>query len=85
MKFITEPKDFDIKAFGEKARKIYKENFKDKLEPNENGKIIAIEVDSGDMFLGESVTEAAMKARKKYPDKFYYFIRVGYPYVAKRR
>jgi len=85
MKVITEPKSFDIKAFGKKAREIYKENFQDKLEPKENGKIIAIEVGSGEMFLGNSVTEAAMKARKKYPDKFYYFIRVGYSYVAKRR
>lgn len=85
MKTIEEPKDFDIIAFGEKARKIYEEKYKDKLEPEEKGRIVAIEVESGDMFLGDSVTEVAMVARKKYPDKFFYFIRIGYPYVAKRR
>ena len=85
MKELKEPENFDINVFGQTARKIYDEKFKEKLEPGEKGKIAAIEVESSDMFLGNSVTEAAMEARKKYPDSVFYFIRVGYSYIAKRR
>ncbi|MFZ2070969.1 MAG: hypothetical protein WAV32_05145 [Halobacteriota archaeon] len=61
----------------EKGKEIYAK-VKDKLEPEHKGEIVAIEVKSGDYFLGNSVVEADRKARKKYPDEVFYFGRVGY-------
>jgi len=52
-----------------------------KLEPEHRGEIVAIEVDSGDYFLGRTVTEATSEARMKHPDKVFYFVRVGFPAV----
>ena len=52
-----------------------------KLDPSLKGKVIAIEVDSGEYFTGETILEAAGKARAKHPGKGFHFFRVGFPYV----
>jgi hypothetical protein len=66
--------------FGSKGDEIY-EKIKPLLEPEHKGEIVAIEVESGDYFLDETVIEAWQKAKGKYPDKVFYFVRVGYPVV----
>lgn len=51
-----------------------------KLEPQlkgERGKVIALELDSGDYALGDTVEEAYERAHKKHPSKQFYFKRVG--------
>ena len=42
------------------------------------GKIIAIEPDSGDYFIGDSELDAYNKAIKRYPDKQFIFKRIGF-------
>ena len=42
---------------------------------------MAIEVESGEYFVGETLTEADAKAREKYPDRVFYVVRVGRPAV----
>jgi hypothetical protein len=42
---------------------------------------VAIEVESGNYFVGETMTEADAKAREKYPDRVFYIVRVGRPTV----
>jgi hypothetical protein len=64
----------------DKGQCIY-ETIKDKLEPEHKGEIVAIEVETGDYFLGRRVIEATDKAREKYPDKVFYVARVGFPVV----
>jgi hypothetical protein len=66
--------------FGSKGDEIY-EKIKPLLEPEHKGEIVAIEVESGDYFLGETVIKAGQKAKGKHPDKVFYFVRVGYPVV----
>jgi hypothetical protein len=67
-----------------KGQAIY-ERLKEELEPAHRGKIVAIEVESGEYFLGDSVVEAAKKARAKHPGKLFYFVKVGSPAVHVRR
>jgi len=74
-------KPFNINRFVAKGEEIYQQRLKDKLEPTHYGQIVAIEVESGDYFLGESVIEAGLKARAKYPDKIFHFIKIGFPTV----
>jgi len=62
------------------GKEIYN-RIREKLEPEHKGEIVAIEVDSGDYFLGRTVMEATSEARKKHPDKVFYFVRVGFPAV----
>jgi hypothetical protein len=64
---------------------IYQQRLKSQLEPAYYGQIVAIEVESGDHFIGHSVAEAAKKARAKHPQKFFYFVKIGFPAVHVRR
>jgi len=81
MRAVEVPKNMDREAFAEKALAIYDRKYRKHLEAKEWGKVVAIEVESGEAFIGRTVLEAAMKARKKFPDRLFYFIRVGYPAV----
>lgn len=70
-----------LRAFDRKAEAIYRKRLKPKLEKKYKGRIVAIDVDSGDYFLGRTVLEATEKGRKRHPGKIFYAIRVGYPAV----
>lgn len=45
------------------------------------GTIAVIEPETGDYFLGDSLTEALKKAKTKYPGKVFYSVRIGYTFV----
>ena len=68
-------------AFDRKAEAIYREKLKPKLERKYKGRIVAIDVDSGDYFLGKTVLEAIENGRRKHPGKIFYAVRIGYPAV----
>ncbi len=74
----------DPKKMAKKAEKIY-ERIKDELEPEHKGKVVAIDVETRDYFLGETVIEAGQKGREKYPGRSFHFIRIGYLAVHVRR
>ena len=42
------------------------------------GKIVAIEPESGDYFIGDSELDAYNKANKTHPNKKFYFKRIGF-------
>jgi hypothetical protein len=73
--------DIDKDAFAAKAKEIYNRKYRQQLEATERGKVVAIEVESGEIFIGRTALEAGMKAREKFPERVFYFIRVGYPAV----
>ncbi|MBI4758035.1 MAG: hypothetical protein HY783_03395 [Chloroflexi bacterium] len=81
MKAIEIPRGLDKGALAQKAKAIYNSKYRKRLELTEKGKVVALEVESGEIFLGRTALEAGMKARQKFPDKIFYFIRVGYPAV----
>ncbi len=60
------------------AQKIYA-NIRHKLEPQQNGKIVAIDIESGDYFLGATVLEAYDQAIRKHPSATFVYLRVGHP------
>jgi hypothetical protein len=66
--------------FGSRGDEVY-EKIKPLLEPKHEGEIVAIEVESGDYFLGKTVIRAGQRAKEKYPDKVFYFVRIGHPVV----
>lgn len=57
------------------ADEVY-DKIKSQLKGQE-GKMVAIEVESGDFFVGKNTIEAYDKAHKKFPDKQFFFKRVG--------
>lgn len=48
-------------------------------EVGQKGKIVAIETESEDYFVGTSEIEAYHQAIKKYPKKQFVFKRIGFP------
>jgi hypothetical protein len=74
-------RNIHAKRLAEVGERLYEERLKSKLEPKHNGKIVVIDAESGDYFLGENLQEANEQARKKYPNNVFYAIKVGYPAV----
>lgn len=72
--------DIDTTQLLEEGEEIYKK-LRPQLEPKYKGKIMAIEVDSGDYFIGDTVSDAGRKAKEKHPDKIFHFVKIGYPVV----
>lgn len=62
----------------EKGEAVYQEKIKEILEPKENGRFVAIDVDSGEYFLGDDALSAVTTAREKYPTKLFHLMRVGF-------
>jgi len=68
----------DPEAFARKAEAIYNHRYRDEFELKYHGRIVAIEVRSGDAFIGATELDVIVKARKKHPDRLFFFLRVGY-------
>ena len=81
METVKIPRGFNTKDFARKGQEVYERKYKRDLESRCKGKIVAIEPDSSDFFIGDSVLEAAAKAKTVYPDKVFHFIRIGYKAV----
>ena len=64
-----------------KGEEIYQTKFKEKLEKNYFGKFVAIEVDSGEYFVGDTLAAASDKAKKKFPGAVTYIKKIGFPAV----
>lgn len=73
------PLDAEGNRLVRKGKRLYETKLKTILEPAYKGMFAAIEVDSGEYFLGTSILEAIDKAELKYPDKEVYVVRVGFP------
>ena len=61
----------------EEANKLFGKINKELL-PKYKGKIVAIDTDSGNYFIGSSELDAYNEAIKKYPDKKFIFKRIGF-------
>jgi len=59
------------------AEKIYRERLLTLLEPGHADEFVVNEPDSGDYFLGKTLTEAAQSARKVHPSRLTHAMRVG--------
>jgi len=64
------------KEVTDKGEAIYAK-IKERMESEHKGEAIAIEVHSGDYFLGKRGIEAVDKGREKHPDGIFYLIRIG--------
>ena len=57
---------------------IYERDIKPQVEDAYHGKIVAIDVDSGDYAIGDTVSDASKRLRKRLPDADVWSVRVGY-------
>ena len=57
---------------------IYERDIWRQVEEAYHGKIVAIDVDSGDYAIGDTVSAASKRLRKRSPDADVWSVRVGY-------
>jgi hypothetical protein len=61
-----------------KAQAIYERDLRQKLEETDLNAFVAIEPESGEYFLGQTLREAIQAARTAYPDRITFTLRVGH-------
>ena len=67
----------NVALIAEKGAEIYG-RIKDRYEPKDKGKFLAIEVDSENVYFGETSLEAVGKAKSVHPDKVFYLVKIGF-------
>ena len=61
-----------------RAKQLYEETLRQKLEATNKNDFVAIEPDSGDYFFGKTLSEAIQAARAAHPDRLSFAMRVGH-------
>ena len=61
-----------------KAKQIYEQRLRCKLEATNRGDFVAIEPGSGEFFLGQTLSEAIQAARAAHPGCLSFALRVGH-------
>lgn len=61
-----------------RARQLYDQKLRVLLEPNQQGRFVAIEPDTCRYFLGKTGTAALVEARTSMPRHSFYLARIGY-------
>jgi hypothetical protein len=61
-----------------RGQQLYDERLRPLLDPAHLHAFVAIEPDSGEYFLGATLSEAGVAARKAHPGRLMYFVRVGH-------
>ena len=77
--FVMPSKNYTIDEKGDLAEKIYQEQIKALVEPQENGKFIAIDIESGDYEIAEELIVASHQLRDRRPESIRFGTRIGYP------
>ena len=67
----------EVDEFVRKAEEIYATRIRADLEPEHVDEFVAIEPQSGDYFLGKTLSEAMGAARKSHPNRLAHAMRVG--------
>jgi len=70
-------KNVNIQQLAEEGKRVYEE-VKHKYEPQDNGKFLAIDVDTKNTYVGETSSEAVEAAREAHPDKVFYVVKIGF-------
>jgi len=68
---------FNIQHIADEGAKIY-EQIKSQYEDTEKGKFLAIDIDSKDVYLGNTSSEAMELAKISHPDKIFFVVRIGF-------
>lgn len=66
----------DLNSFEDNGWKIYGK-LRPRLEKKFPGKVVAIEVESQDYFVGDNVKKARQQADAKHPGKLLFYTRIG--------
>ncbi len=66
-----------IQKISTDGTKIY-ESLRVQYEPQDNGKFLAIDIDSKDVYMSHDGAEAVELARQAHPGKIFYLVKIGF-------
>ncbi len=69
----------DAKEVVERGRALYEERIRDKVEPALNGKVIALDIETGEYEVDDDVVPAAHRILDTRPEATLYLGRIGHP------
>jgi hypothetical protein len=72
---MLSPEDREVML---RAERLYDERFRTNLEKTHMDAFVVIEPESGEYFLGDTLSEAAAAARKAHPGRRGHIMRVGH-------
>lgn len=61
----------------------YQREIRDKVEQGNEGKILVLDIDTGDYEIDDDHLQATRRALAKHPDAVLYSLRIGYPSLGK--
>ncbi|HMV49547.1 MAG TPA: hypothetical protein PLD20_15205 [Blastocatellia bacterium] len=67
------------------GEEIYYRDILPNIEAGNDGRVVAIDIHSGEFELGETGRDSASRLRKRVPDAEVFFMRVGYPTFSRIR
>ncbi len=70
-------KKVNIEKIASDGQKVY-EKIKNRYESEYNGKFLAIEPESGSVFMAIDAANALVKAKKKYPERLFFLLKIGF-------
>jgi len=72
---------FSKQEFAERGDKIYEEKIRPQLRPEDKGKLVAIDIETGEYEMADDEMTAGDKLRARLPQSQIWMVRVGYRYV----
>jgi hypothetical protein len=69
----------NTKSVMDRAKRIYAERLQNSLEAEHRNRFVAIEPESGEYFLADTLDAAVRDARTKHPDRISHVLRIGHP------
>ena len=68
---------YTLQDLEKKGQEIYESKLKEPLEKKHFGKYVAIDIESEDYFVADTLDDVLLKAKKKYPNKIFHSIKIG--------
>jgi hypothetical protein len=72
---------FNSEEIVQRGEELYQHNIRSQVEEQHEGKIIVIDIETGDYEIDESTLPAARRIQAKHPDAALYSKRIGYDAV----
>jgi hypothetical protein len=58
---------------------LYEQNIRDHVEAEHRGKMLVVDIDTGDYEIDSDAIAALDRAKSRHPDASLYVVRIGYP------
>jgi hypothetical protein len=69
---------YTLEEIAQRAEEIYQRSIRDKVMPQDKGKFLVVDIDSGDYEVDEDDLAAEDRLRARQPEGVFYLLRVGY-------